>query len=69
MRVSGTTWYIAREMNRAQRARRTAPLTVDEFAEYMAIKTTDRLSQMPPAERKTREAVFQKIIAEVRRSR
>lgn len=56
-------------MNRARRARQTAALTVDEFAEYMAIKTIDRLSQMPPDERKTREAAFQKVIAEVRRSR
>ena len=69
MRVSGTTWYITREMNRARRARRTVPLTVDEFAEYMAIKTIDRLSQMPPDERKTREAAFQKVIAEVRAKR
>jgi hypothetical protein len=35
----------------------------------MAIKTIDLLSQVPPDERKTREAAFQKVIAEVRAER
>jgi hypothetical protein len=60
--------YIRREMNKTRRARK-GPLTVDEFAEYMAIKTMERLSTMPPDEREARLTAFGKIIAEVRAKR
>ena len=60
--------YIQREMNKTKRARK-GPLTVDEFADYMVIKTMDRLSTMSPDEREARLTAFGKIIAEVRAKR
>ncbi len=56
-------------MSKTKRARRTGRLTVDEFAEYMAITTMERLSTMPPDERDARAAAFRKIITEVRTKR
>ena len=55
-------------MNKTKR-KRTGPLTMDELAEYLAIKFEDHLATLPPAERAEREAAFKKTVAEARSRR
>ena len=50
----------------AKAKRRTGPLTMNEIAEYLAIKFEDLLATLPPEERATRVAEFHRKAAEAR---
>lgn len=52
-------------MNKTKR-KRAGLLTMNDLAEYLAIKFEDQLATLPPAERAKREAAFKKTVAEAR---
>jgi hypothetical protein len=53
-------------MNETKRARPRKPLTVEEFADYMTIKTMEHLATMPTEERKARLEAFYRTAAVAR---
>ena len=50
-------------MTASKRSKRTGPLTMEELAEYLAIKMEDHLATMSPAQQKAHLAKFRRTIA------